>query len=73
MANLYSIVTQLDKQNEEYRVELFLYSIGADVVTKDNGLDLSEHNRYNLREIIKAFDNYAIGEANETYEHYIQQ
>ena len=41
MAN-YSIVTQLDKQNEEYGVALFLCSIRADVVNKYDNFDLSE-------------------------------
>ena len=54
-------------------VTLFLYSIGADAVNKYNKFVLSEQNRHNLRGIIKAFDNYAIGEANETYKRYIQQ
>lgn len=43
------------------------------MVKKYNGLDLSEQNRHNLREITKAFDKYAIREANERYERYIQQ
>ena len=32
---------------------------------------MSEENRRKLAEIIKEFDNYAVGETNETYEHYI--
>ena len=68
-----SIVMQLDKQSKEFGVALFLCSIGADVVNKYNNFDLSEQNCHNFREIIKAFDNDATGEANETYEGYIQQ
>ena len=37
----YTIVPQLEKQTEEYRVVLFLYSIGPDVVKKYNSFDLS--------------------------------
>ena len=41
----YSIVAQLDKQTEEYRVALFLYSIGPEAVKIYNSFDLSEANR----------------------------
>ena len=67
----YSIVPQLDRQSEDYRVALFLYSIGQDAVKTYNGFDMSEENRRKLDEIIKEFDNYAVGETNETYERYI--
>ena len=67
----YSIVAQLDKQTEEYRVALFLYSIGPEAVKIYNSFDLSEANRKKLSEIIKGFDNFAIGETNETYERYV--
>lgn len=67
----YSIVAQLDKQTEEYRVALFLYSVGPDAVKIYNSFDLSDENRRKLSEIIKQFDNFAIGETNETYERYV--
>ena len=67
----YSIVAQLDKQTEEYRVALFLYSVGPDAVKIYNSFDLSDDNRRKLSEIIKQFDNFAIGETNETYERYV--
>ena len=67
----YSIVAQLDRQSEDYRVALFLYSIGQEAVKTYNSFDMSEENRRKLAEIIKEFDNYAVGETNETYKHYI--
>ena len=67
----YSIVAQLDRQSEDYGVALFLYSIGQDAVKTYNSFDMSEENRRKLAEIIKEFDNYAVGETNETSEHYI--
>ena len=67
----YSIVAQLDRQSEDYGVALFLYSIGQDAVKTYNSFDMSEENRRKLAEIIKEFDNYAVGETNETYERYI--
>ena len=67
----YSIIAQLDKQTEEYRVALFLYSVGPDAVKIYNSFDLSDENRRKLSKIIKEFDNFAIGETNETYERYV--
>ena len=69
----YAIVAQLDKQPEDYRVALFLYSIGSDAVKIYNSFDLSDENRRKLSEIMKEFDKYAIGETNETYERYMFQ
>ena len=65
----YSIVAQLERQREEYRVALFLYSIGPAAVKIYNTFDLSEANRHKLSEIIKEFDKFVIGETNEMYEH----
>ena len=67
----YTIVAQLEKQTEEYRVTLLLYSIGSEAVKTYNSFDLNEENRRKLSEIIKEFDKYAIGETNETYERYM--
>lgn len=50
---------------------LFLYSIGPDAVKIYNSFDLSEGNRCKLSEIIKEFDNFVIGETNETYKRYV--
>lgn len=36
-----------------------------------NSFDVSEENHWKLAKIIKEFDNYAVGETNETYERYI--
>ena len=43
------------------------------MVNKYNDFDLSEQNLHSLREISKAFDNYANKEANEKYKRLIQQ
>ena len=67
----YAIVSQLDKQPEEYCVALFLYSIGTEAVKTYNSFDMTEENRRKLSEIMIEFDKYAIGETNETYERYI--
>ena len=49
----------------------FLYSIGPEAVKIYNSFDLSKENRKKLSEIFKGFDNFAIGETNETYEGYV--
>ena len=67
----YAIVSQLDKQPEEYCVALFLYSIGTEAVKTYNSFDMTEENRRKLSEIMIEFDKYAIGETNETYERYM--
>ena len=67
----YEIVAQLNRQTEEYRIALFLYSIGPQAVKTYNGFDLSQEDRRNLDAIIAAFDRYAIGETNETFERYL--
>ena len=65
----YSTVVQLEKQPEEYRVVLFFYSFGPKAV-QIYRFDLSEANWQKLSKILKEFDNFAIGETNETYERY---
>lgn len=53
----HQIVTQLNRQTEEYRVAY-------------NSFDLSKEDKYNLEAISRALDGYAIGETNETFECY---
>ena len=45
----YSILAQLDKQTEEYRVALFLYTVGPDAVKIYNSFDLSDENRVAIK------------------------
>jgi hypothetical protein len=66
----YTIVPQLDKQPEEYRVALFLYCIGQEAVKVYNSFDLTPEDKRKLEKIIDKFDKYAIGQVNETYERY---
>jgi len=67
--DVHQLKVQPDRQSEDYRVALFLYSIGQEAVKTYNSFDMSEENRRKLAEIIKEFDNYTVGETNETYEH----
>lgn len=64
----YEIVANLKDHTNEYKVALFLYSIGPEAVkTYNYSFDLSEGERQNLAAIIDAFDRYAIEETNETF------
>ena len=67
----YQIVAQLNKKTEEYRIALFLYSIGPKAVKTYNSFDLSDEDKRNLDAIIAAFDKYAIGETKVTFERYL--
>lgn len=55
----YQIVTQLNRQTEEYGIALFLYSIGPQAVKTYHSFHLSEDEQ-NLGAIIAALDRYAI-------------
>ncbi|CAB4039641.1 Hypothetical predicted protein [Paramuricea clavata] len=52
----YIIVTQLDKQPEEYRVALFIYCIGQEAVKVYNSFDLAPEDKRKLVKIIDEFD-----------------
>lgn len=64
-------MAQLNRQTEEYRIALFLYSIGSEALKTYNSFDLSQEDKLNLDGIITAFDIYAIGETKETLQHYL--
>ena len=67
----YEIMAHLNRQTEEYRIALFLYSIGPQALKTYNGFDLSQEDKLNLDGIITAFDRYAIGETKETLQYYL--
>ena len=67
----YAIITNLDKQSEQYRVALFLHCIGTEALKIYNGMSFTEEERGNLEAIMNKFDEFTIGEINETYERYV--
>ena len=71
MWNNYQILTQLDKHSRDYQVALLVHTLGDDALKIYNGLkfDKPEEER-RVKEILDAFENFAIGEVNETYEHF---
>ena len=68
----YSVITNLNKQNNEYQVALLLHTIGDEALKIYNSFNFKtpDSNR-TVAEIIKKFDDFAIGEINETYERFV--
>lgn len=70
--NNYQILTALDQQTREYQVALFLHTIGDDGLKIYNGLQFAQpEEERTVDHIIAAFDSFAIGEINETYERFV--
>ena len=67
----YAIITNLDKQTEKYRVALFLHCIGTEALKIYNGMSFTEDEPGKLDVIMDKFDEFTIGEVNETYERYV--
>jgi len=68
----YSIIMNIDTQPEPYKVALFLHCIGPEAMKIYNGLPFaSAEQKGTLADIIAMFDQYTIGETNETYERYV--
>ena len=68
----YSIITNLSAQSEEYRVALFLHCIGPEALKIYNGMQFAnDEEQESLATILEKFDEFTIGEVNETYERYI--
>ncbi|KAK3752981.1 hypothetical protein QZH41_016289 [Actinostola sp. cb2023] len=67
----YAVITNMRAQTEEYRIALFLHCIGPDALRIYNGFDFAtEEEQKSLENVIQKFDQYAIGELNETYERF---
>ena len=59
-------------QTEQYRVVLLLHCLGPDAMKIYNGMQFtSETDCRTLSKIIEKFDEFTMGEVNETYERYI--
>lgn len=72
MWNNYSIIAKLEQHGEEYKIALFLHCIGPDALKVYNAMVFTQDEDKNkLDTIIAKFDEYIIGETNETYERYL--
>lgn len=62
----------IDAQPEPYKVAMFLHCIGPEALKIYNGLPFSTpEEKGMLTNIITKFEQFTIGETNETYERYI--
>ena len=67
----YSIIANIGAQQEAYRVVLFLHCIGPDTLKIYNGFAFENAtDKQCLTKIFEKFDQYTIGEINETYERF---
>ena len=67
----YEVATKLNKENMEIRVATLLSCIGSNAMDIYDGFPMSEEQRKQIPDILRAFENYCIGETNETYERYV--
>ena len=67
----YMVAAQLETQPSAYKVALFLHCIGVDALKIYNGFQFdSPEDRNDLAKVIQKFDEFTIGELNETFERY---
>ena len=68
----YAIITNLAQQSPQYQVALLLHVMGDQALKTYNGFQFTagEDDR-TVDEILKKFDEFAVGEVNETYERYL--
>ena len=64
----FAIISELDNKPETHQRALFLHAIGGEALKIYNGFALEEGHK--LDDIIAAFDKFAVGELNETYERF---
>ena len=71
MWNNYIVIAQLAMQPPVYKVALFLHCIGTNALKIFNGFQFdSPDDRNDLDKIRQKFDEFTIGELNETFERY---
>ena len=67
----YMVIAKLDSQTPEYKVALFLHCIGVDAFKIFNGFQFDRpEDKNDMTKIIEKFDQFTIGELNETFERY---
>lgn len=67
----YMVIASLDSQSSEYKVALFLHRIGVNALKIFDGFQFDcPEDKNDLTKIIEKFDQFTIGELNETFERY---
>ena len=68
----YSLISGLNPLTEEYRVAFFLHCIRTEGLKIYNGFQFeNETDRRILQKVLEKFDEYTLGQTNETYERYV--
>ena len=68
----YAIIINIYQQPEAYQVAFFLHCIGPEALKVFNGMSFDNtQEREKLESIMKKFDEFTIGETNETYQRYV--
>lgn len=68
----YAILTNLEKQDVKYQVALLLHTLGDAALQRYNGFSFStEEDARTTKDIIDKFEQYVVGEINETYERFM--
>ena len=68
----YAIISNLGARPEAYKVALFLHCIGAEALKVYNGFTFEEEDdARTLTAIMEKFEQFSVGEINETYERYV--
>ena len=68
----YSIVARLEHFDEKFKTAMFLSDIGEDAIEIFDGMDFTpESDRQVRNKVVGKFEEFCIGETNETYERFI--
>ena len=67
----YSLISGLNSQTEDYKVAFFLHCVGTEGLKIYNGFQFENENDKILNKVLEKFDEFTLGQTNETYERYI--
>ena len=65
------IVTRLGEETDEFRTATLLTCIGSEALDVYEGLPFDENERQNVAVMLHKFEEFCLGEVNETYESYM--
>ena len=69
--NTYALLSRLEHLEHKFQVALFLHSLDDEALRIHNGFQFTTNeDERTLQEIIHKFDEFVIGEQNETYERF---
>lgn len=67
----YAIASRLNKEDGEFQCAVFLATVGEDAMDIFDGFHFeNEGDKKNLDKVLKAFDDFCVGETHEAYESY---